>query len=91
MKSYLPSAVLGIALTAAAIGFGAATAHAAGYTNETAGQVSSELQAMGYSVQFNGVTNGEPSQCMVTGVEGLTAGDTMGTAYIDVSCPSSNA
>ena len=80
MKSYLPSAVLGIALTAAAIGFGAATAHASTYTNESAEQIS-----------FNGVTNVEPSQCMVTGVEGLTAGKTMGTAYTDVSCPRSNA
>lgn len=33
MKSYLPAAAMGIALTAAAFGFGAATAHASDYTN----------------------------------------------------------
>ncbi|MFM9033298.1 MAG: hypothetical protein ACKOQ4_03285 [Mycobacterium sp.] len=90
MKSYLPAAAMGFALTAAAFGFGAATAHAAGYTNENAGQVGSELQAMGYAVQINGSTTGALSQCMVTGVEGLTSGQAVGTAYIDVTCPGSN-
>ncbi len=90
MKSYLPAAALGFALTAAAFGFGAATAHASDYTNQSAGQVSAELQSMGYAVQSNGSISGDLSRCTVTGVEGLTAGKAVGTAYIDVSCPSSN-
>lgn len=90
MKSYLPSAVLGIALTAAAVGFGAATANASDYTNQNASQVSSELASMGYAVQENGAITGDLSRCTVTGVEGLTSGKAIGTAYIDVSCPSSN-
>lgn len=90
MKSYLPAAALGVALTAAAIGYGAATAHASDYTNENAGQVSAELQSTGYTVQENGVIEGDLSQCMVTGVEGLTTGRALGTAYIDVACPDTN-
>lgn len=39
MKSYLPATAVGIALTAAAFGFGAATAPAAGHTNPSASQV----------------------------------------------------
>lgn len=91
MKSYLPAAAVGIALTAAAFGFGAATAHASDYTDQSASQVSGELAGMGYAIQYNGSTTGaQLSQCEVTGVEGLTPGQAFGTAYIDVSCPSGN-
>lgn len=89
MKSYLPAAVFGTAITAAAIGFGAATAHAASYTNDTASQAAAELSSMGYSVQFNGDADGDLSRCRVSGVEGLTAVP-FGTVYVDLSCPSGN-
>jgi hypothetical protein len=90
MKRYLAAYAVGAALTAAAYGFGAATAHASDYTGGNAEQVSGQLQEMGYTVQFKGVTNGDPSGCAVTGVEGLAAGKATGTAYIDLSCPSSD-
>lgn len=50
MKSYLPATVLGIALTAGAFGFGAATAHASDYTRHDASQVSTVLQTTGYAL-----------------------------------------
>lgn len=90
MKSYVPATVFGIALTAAAFGFGAATAHAStDYVDQGAGQVASALRMAGYAVQINGNTSGGLSGCAVTGVEGLTTIPS-GTAYIDVDCPSSN-
>ncbi len=90
MKTYLPSVIVGIALTGAAFGFGAVTAQAADVNNQNAGQVSAELTSMGYAVQENGAISGDLSRCAVTGVEGLTSGKAIGTAYFDVSCPSSN-
>jgi hypothetical protein len=69
----------------------------------SAADVVKALQDQGYSVQFNGTTNGPLSDCTVTGVHGLTVmmttdGQLMmkmqagnpGTVYVDVSCPSSN-
>ena len=90
MKSYRPAVAFGIALTAAAYGFGLATAHAStDFVNQGAGQVAGELRTAGYAVQINGSTNGNLSRCSVTGVGGLTSVPS-GTAYIDVDCPSSN-
>lgn len=90
MKSYLPAVAIGTALTVAAIGFGAATAHASfDFTNDTASSAASQLQSMGYSVQFNGTSNGNLSMCSVTGVEGLSA-KAFGTVYVDLDCPDSN-
>lgn len=87
MKSYLPAAAFGVALTAGAIGFGAATAHASfDFTNETAGAAARQLQSMGYSVQYNGAINGSLAACNVTGVEGLSA-KPFGTVYVDLDCP----
>jgi hypothetical protein len=85
MKTYLPAAAFGVALTAAALAFGAATAHAADYTSESASQATADLTAMGYSVQFNGNQDGDLSTCQVTGVEGLTEVPE-GTVYIDIAC-----
>lgn len=90
MKSYLPATVLGFALTAAAVGFGAATAHATDYPQQSSTQVSSEMSPTGYPVQENGAANGELSRCTGTGVDGLTTGSAVGAVYIDLSCPSSN-
>lgn len=91
MKSFIPAALAGAVMTAAAIGFGAATAHASfDYADQPAGQVVDALEAMGYGVQINGVTNAIPlSSCRVTGVNGLTTTPS-GTIYVDGSCPNSN-
>jgi hypothetical protein len=50
------------------------------------------LQDMGYDVQLNGKASGPLSQCIVTGVHGLANSDptVFTTAYVDVSCPSSD-
>ena len=54
---------------------------------------------MGYAVQINGTVSGPLSQCIVTGVHGLSNSDQSGhridptvftTAYVDISCPSSD-
>ena len=54
---------------------------------------------MGYAVQINGTVSGPVSQCIVTGVHGLSNSDPSGqridptaftTAYVDISCPSSD-
>jgi hypothetical protein len=101
MKKMNIAAVVAGVLTAAAIGSaGAATAVP---PTGSAADVAKALQDQGYSVQFNGTTNGPLSNCGVTGVHGLTVmmmpdGSLMmkmdpsnpGTVYIDVSCPSSN-
>ncbi len=78
MKSYLPAAVLGTALTAAAFGFGAATVHAAEFIDESARQVVTSLPAMGYSSATDGVTSGAVAQRMVTDVDGLMTGQADG-------------
>ena len=51
MKSYRPAVAFGIALTAAAYGFGLATAHAStDFVNQGAGHVAGELRTAGYAV-----------------------------------------
>ena len=75
MPNFMP-VLIGTAMTAAAIGFGAATAHATfDYANQPAGEVVSTLKTMGYSVQINGTTNNMP----------LSA-----TVVVDVSCANGN-
>jgi hypothetical protein len=91
MKSFIPAALAGTIMTAAALGFGAATAHASfDYADQPAGQVVNTLQTLGYTVAINGQTNNMPlSTCRVTGVNGLTTIPS-GTVYVDVSCPNGN-
>ena len=91
MTNFIPAAFIGTALTAAAIGFGAATAHASfDYANQPAGEVVTTLKTMGYSVQINGATNNMPlSACRVTGVDGLTTIPS-GSVFVDVSCANGN-
>jgi hypothetical protein len=50
------------------------------------------LRDMGYDVQLNGTASDPLSQCIVTGVHGLANSDptVFTTAYVDVSCPSSD-
>jgi hypothetical protein len=47
---------------------------------------------MGYAVQINGTVTGPLAQCIVTGVHGVSnsAPTVFTTAYVDVSCPSSD-
>ena len=101
MKMLTISTVVAGALAAAALG-SAGTATAVS-TSTSAADVVKMLQDQGYSVQFNGTTNGPLSDCTVTGLHGLTVmmtsdGNLMmkmqpgnpGTVYVDVSCPSTN-
>jgi hypothetical protein len=50
------------------------------------------LRDMGYNVELNGTVSGPLSQCIATGVHGLTNSDptVFTTAYVDVSCPASD-
>jgi hypothetical protein len=50
------------------------------------------LRDMGYNVQLNGTVSGPLSQCIVTGVHGLSNNDptVFTTAYVDISCPASD-
>ena len=91
MTNYISAVFIGTALTAAAIGFGAATAHASfDYADQPAGEVVTTLQTMGYSVQINGATNTMPlSASRVTGVDGLTTIPS-GSVFVDVSCANGN-
>lgn len=90
MTSYFPAVTAGIVLTAAAVGFGAVSAHASDYTSEIVGQVRSELQAMDYAVQISGSRDSDLSRCAVSFVSGLTAGTLPGTDYLDAACPTSD-
>ena len=50
------------------------------------------LRDMGYNVQLNGTVSGPLSQCITTGVHGVADSNptVFTTAYVDVSCPSSD-
>ncbi|MDT5235972.1 MAG: hypothetical protein QOD36_383 [Mycobacterium sp.] len=50
------------------------------------------LRDMGYNVQLNGTVAGPLSQCIATGVHGLSNSDptVFTTAYVDISCPASD-
>lgn len=89
MKTYLPAALAGTALTTAAILFGAATAHVAPSPQlclyESASQAAGDLQSQGYDVQFNGPSEGDLSTCAVTRVDGYTTTPS-GTVYLTVDC-----
>lgn len=56
MKSYLPATIMGIALTAAAFGFGAATYHSTPSIRDTASHVISQVPALGDSTQISAST-----------------------------------
>jgi hypothetical protein len=47
----------------------------------SAPDIINELKAQGYQVQFNGQTNGDLSQCTVTGEH-----QTPSTVYVDLDC-----
>jgi len=70
----------------------APTAAAAPTGGSNAADTVKTLRDMGYDVQLNGTPSGPLSQCIATGVHGLANGDptVFTTAYVDVSCPSSD-
>jgi hypothetical protein len=77
----------------AATAFAAAgTAAAAPTGGSNAADTVKALRNMGYNVQLNGTVSGPMSQCIATGVHGLTNSDptVFTTAYVDISCPSSD-
>ena len=98
----IATVVAGAVAAAAAAALGPAGAASAVVPSGSAADVVKALQDQGYSVQFNGTTNGPLSDCTVTGVHGLTVmmtsdGNLMmmqpgnpGTVYVDVNCPEDN-
>jgi hypothetical protein len=70
----------------------APTAAAAPTGGSNAADTVKALRDMGYNVQLNGTVSGPMSQCIVTGVHGLANADptVFTTAYVDISCPSSD-
>ena len=88
MKAFVPGAVIGTAMTVAAIAFGAATAHAAPSPqlclNERASQAAGDLQNQGDYVLFNGPSDGDLSTCPVT-LDGYSATPS-GTVHLTVDC-----
>jgi hypothetical protein len=89
MTTYLPAAIAGTALTAAAIVYGAATAHAgapeSSYLYESASQAAGDLMSQGYSVEFDGSPRGDLSTCAVTRLDGFSATPS-GTVHLTVDC-----
>ena len=94
MKKFGFAAILASGLAAGVLGF-AAPAQAA--PTGTAADTVTSLQAEGYDVQINGVTQAPLSQCTVTGVHGLNNSNVnsadqrinssqFDTVYVDVSC-----
>jgi hypothetical protein len=70
----------------------ASTATAAPTGGSNAADTVKALRDMGYNVQLNGTVSGPLSQCIATGVHGLANTDptVFTTAYVDISCPSSD-
>ena len=70
----------------------ASTATAAPTGGSNAADTVKALRDMGYNVQLNGTVSGPLAQCIVTGVHGLANSDptVFTTAYVDISCPSSD-
>jgi hypothetical protein len=69
-----------------------ATATAAPTGGSNAADTVTALRDMGYNVQVNGTVSGPLAQCIATSVHGLANSDptVFTTAYVDVSCPSSD-
>ena len=70
----------------------APTAAAAPTGGSNAADTINTLRGMGYNVQLNGTVSGPLSQCITTGVHGVTNSDptVFTTVYVDVSCPASD-
>jgi hypothetical protein len=91
MKKFnIAIAVAGV-LAAASLAV-APTAMAAPTGGSNAADAIKSLRDMGYDVQLNGTVSGPLSQCIITGVHGVANSNptVFTTAYVDVSCPSSD-
>jgi hypothetical protein len=91
MKKFnIAIAVAGI-LTAGSLAV-APTAAAAPTGGSNAADTVKTLRDMGYDVQLNGTVSGPLSQCITTGVHGVADSNPTAftTAYVDISCPSSD-
>ncbi len=89
-KFAIGTAIAGL-LAAGAIGL-AGSAAAVPTGGGSAAETIKALQDMGYAVQINGTVSGPLSQCIATGVHGLSNSDptVFTTAYVDITCPSSD-
>lgn len=89
-KFAIGTAIAGL-LAAGAIGL-AGSAAAVPTGGGSAAETIKALQDMGYAVQINGTVSGPLSQCIATGVHGLSNTDptVFTTAYVDITCPSSD-
>jgi hypothetical protein len=89
-KFAIATTIAGILAAGAMAMPGAAIAAPTGGSN--AADAVKDLQDMGYNVQLNGTVRGPLSQCTVTDVHGLANSDptVFTTAYVDISCPSSD-
>jgi hypothetical protein len=91
MKKFdIAIAIAGILAAATLAATSAAAATPTGGSN--AADTVKTLRDMGYNVQLNGTVSGPLSQCIATGVHGLANNDptVFTTAYVDISCPSSD-
>ncbi|TDZ78551.1 hypothetical protein DE4585_04388 [Mycobacteroides salmoniphilum] len=77
------------AMAVASFAFSAQASASAGGGSSAADTVN-QLQAQGYTVQLNGIADAPLSQCVVTGVEGLSGATAFSTVYVDISCPTHN-
>jgi hypothetical protein len=89
-KSNIAIAVAGI-LAAGSLAV-APTVAAAPTGGSNAADTVKTLRDMAYNVQLNGTVSGPLSQCITTGVHGVADSNptVFTTAYVDVSCPSSD-
>ena len=89
-KFAIGTAIAGL-LAAGAIGL-AGSAAAVPTGGGSAAETIKALQDMGYAVQINGTVSGPLSQCIATGAHGLSNSDptVFTTAYVDITCPSSD-
>lgn len=92
MKKFTLTAAGVGALAATALGLaGVAGAAATPTYGGSPADTVKDLQAEGYFVQLNGITDGVPlSRCMTTGIDGLQSAPDptrLNTVYLDFTCP----
>ncbi|AMT73937.1 hypothetical protein [Mycobacteroides immunogenum] len=94
MKKFAFAAITASAFAAAAVGLAGTAAASTSTGGGNAGDTVANLQKQGYSVQLNGSVSAPLSQCTVTDVHGVSAGQSSAmsstTVYVDVSCPDLN-
>lgn len=100
VKAVAGAALAVAALSSATLGC-ANAAGAAPSGGSSAATTVEQLQSQGYAVQLNGIPNGPLSQCIATGIHGMSDSniDSEGrridpskfsTIYVDISCSSTS-